>query len=182
LQVKDYLEQYVWRSPNHWKNILHAAALPAMIVSFVLAFFYLAWWLLLKTPAYRTVLDGILVLVFILLGVGFFFAKKYLGETMDYAFSSGDFTIDKVLDESKRIRVAAFSMERAELFAPVSHPRYKGLVSDPSVKKIDGYLDPDADLYFVLCGGAEGRELIVFQPNPEMVQLLAASNPEVSEV
>jgi len=182
LQVKEYNEQYVWRSPNHWKNIIHTAALPGMIVSFILAFFYLAWWLLLKRPQFRTTLDGIVVLIFIILGVLFYLAKRYLGETMDYTFSAGDFTIDKVLDESRRVRVAAFSMEKTELFAPVSHARYQGLVNDASVKKIDGYLEETAQLYFVLTKGAEGRELIVFQPNEEMVQLLAASNPEVSEV
>lgn len=182
LQVKDYLEQYVWRSPRHWKNILHSAALPAMIVSFILAFFYLAWWVLLKTPAYRTVLDGILVLVFILLGVAFYFIKRNMGETMDYIFSAGDFTIDKVLDESRRKRVAAVSMSSVELFAPVTHERYQELQADAEIKKIEAYLEPESKLYFVLNKGAEGKELIVFEPNDEMVGLLAASNPEVSEV
>ena len=180
--MKDYLEQYVWRSPRHWKNVLHSAALPAMIVSFVLAFFYLAWWIFLKRPAYRTVMDGILVILFILLGVGFYFVKRNLGETMDYIFNTGDITIDKVLDESRRKRVAAFSMEKVELFAPVSHARYAELEKDPSVKKIEAYLEPESKLYFVLNKGAGGRELIVFEPNDEMVSLLAASNPEVSEV
>jgi len=180
--VKDYLEQYVWLPANHWRSILHGASLPACIVSLVMGFFFLCWTFLLEDPRYHVAGDYILIVVLFILAGLFFLAKKFIGESMDYTFSGGDFTIARIIDDSRRVKVADFSMEAVEIFAPISHEDYEKYKLDTTVKQVKGYLDEKADLYFVVYMGEESRQVLTFQPNAEMVELLAASNPEVSKL
>jgi len=180
--VQDFLEQYVWLPPKNWKSIAHSAAVPATIVCLVLGLIFICWTFLLESAKYRSGSDYVIIVVFLVLAGLFWLVKRFLGVSMDYTYNGGDFTVDKILDDSKRKKVISFTMSQVELLAPVSHENYSKYQADTSVKQVAGYLDPQAKLYFAVVKDETGRTVVTFQPNASMLELMKSANPQAVQL
>ncbi len=113
-------------------------------------------------------------------GVIFGAAGYYLGMQADveyeYLYMDKELTVDKILAQTKRKRVAVYSMDRTEIVAPfISHrlDDYKNRQVKVKDYSIGTEEKPDKRYAFFY----EGGEKIIFSPSEEMIKVMKNANP-----
>ena len=116
----------------------------------------------------------------VLFGFGFAAAGYYIGMLSEveyeYLYMDKELTVDRILAQSNRKRVASYSMERMEIMAPVISHRIDSY-KNRQVKETDysiGYAEqPDRRYAFYY----EGGERILISPSEEMIKVMKNANP-----
>jgi hypothetical protein len=150
----------VKRKPNLGMKVLYAA-LVALTVLFVLG-------------------GMVAGLLFLIIGGGFavltYFAYLNTEIEYEYLYIDRQLSVDKVLNRSRRKKVASYDLERMEILAPIASYQldsYKNrtaqVVDYSSGEKKEP--DPRFSLYY------DGQIQIVFEPSPEMVKAIAMIAP-----
>ena len=120
-----------------------------------------------------------IVLAFIpavLAGVGAYFMNLYTDLEYEYLYLDKELTVDKVMAKSKRKRVATYSLDRMEIFAPVKSYRLDNFKNrDVKVKDYSIGEEQQPDLRYVMY--YEGGEKIILSPSPELVKIMKNAAP-----
>lgn len=131
-----------------------------------------------------TILLGLATVVFGLVsfilavaaGVGAYFVNLFTDLEYEYLYLDKEISVDKVMAKSRRKRVATYSLDRMEIFAPVKSyhlDNYKNRNVKVKDYSIGEELQPDLRyaMYY------EGGEKILFSPSEEMVKVLKNAAP-----
>lgn len=125
-----------------------------------------------------TVVFGILMLVFavfmiaaLITGVAAYFVNLYTDLEYEYLYLDKELVVDKVMAKSKRKRVATYTVDRMEIFAPVNSyhlDKYRNRNVKEKDFSIGEVLQPDLRyaMYY------EGGERILLSPSEELVKAL----------
>ena len=104
-------------------------------------------------------------------GVGAYFVNLYTDIEYEYLYLDKELTVDKVLAKSKRKRVATYSIDRMEVFAPIKSyhlDNYKN--RDVKVKDYSIGEERQPDLRYAMY--YEGGEKIILSPSEDLVKAL----------
>ena len=104
-------------------------------------------------------------------GVGAYFVNLYTDIEYEYLYLDKELTVDKVLAKSKRKRVATYSIDRMEVFAPIKSyhlDNYKN--RDVKVKDYSIGEEKQPDLRYAMY--YEGGEKIILSPSEDIVKAL----------
>lgn len=111
------------------------------------------------------------ILLVIASGVGFYFANLNSKVEYEYLYLDRELTVDKILSQTKRKRVAVYSIDRMEIFAPINSwhlDNYK----NRNVKIVDysvgQELQPDLRYAMYYEGGVK----MILSPSEAMVKAL----------
>lgn len=146
-----------------------------------LGFALLKWFLY-----FVTILCAISIFMFgtgiigMLLAMAAGYGGYYVGTLADieyeYLYLDKELVVDKVMAKTRRKRVATYSMDRVEIFAPIKSYRldnYKNRQTKDRDYSI-GYEDkPDRRYVFYY----EGGERILLSPSEEMLKVMKNANP-----
>lgn len=125
-----------------------------------------------------TVVFGLAMLVIplalvaaVITGVGAYFVGIYTDVEYEYLYLDKELVVDKVLGKSRRKRVATYTIDRMEIFAPVKSyhlDNYKNRNVKIKDYSIGEELQPDRRyaMYY------EGGEKILFSPSEELVKVM----------
>lgn len=116
------------------------------------------------------------MIIAIITGVGAYFLNLYSDLEFEYLYLDKELVVDKIMAKTKRKRVAAYSLDRMEVLAPVKSYHLDNFrnrnvkVKDYSVGE---ELQPDKRyaMYY------EGGEKILLNPSEEMVKVMRNSAP-----
>ncbi|MBO4900154.1 MAG: hypothetical protein J5509_07670 [Lachnospiraceae bacterium] len=111
------------------------------------------------------------MLLGIVFGVGAYFVSQQVLIEYEYLYLDREITIDKIMGQSRRKRVATYEIDRMEVMAPMNSyhlddyrkrevkPRdcSSGIVEQPDTRYA---------LYY------EGNEVLIFEPNEDMVRAI----------
>lgn len=112
----------------------------------------------------------------ILAGVGAYFVNLYTDLEYEYLYLDKELTVDKVMAKSKRKRVATYSLDRMEIFAPIKSYRLDNYKNrDVKVKDYSIGEEQQPDLRYVMY--YEGGEKIILSPSPELVKVMKNAAP-----
>ena len=112
----------------------------------------------------------------ILAGVGAYFVNLYSDLEYEYLYLDKELTVDKVMAKSKRKRVATYSLDRIEIFAPIKSYRLDNFKNrDVKVKDYSIGEEQQPDLRYVMY--YEGGEKIILSPSPELVKIMKNAAP-----
>ena len=116
------------------------------------------------------------VLLGFALGAGGYYVGM-LGEVeYEYLYMDKELSVDKILAQANRKKVATYSMERMEIMAPFKSHRLDDY-KNRQVKVIDYSIgveeQPDRRYAFFY----EGGEKIIISPSEEMVKVMKNANP-----
>ncbi len=105
-----------------------------------------------------------------------YFVNLYSNVEYEYLYLDKELTVDKILAQSKRKRVASYSLERMEVFAPVNSHHLDNY-RKRNVKTVDysigQVLTPDERyvMYY------EGDAKVILSPSEELVKVLKTVAP-----
>ncbi|MBR1771306.1 MAG: hypothetical protein IJ747_04695 [Lachnospiraceae bacterium] len=111
------------------------------------------------------------LLLAVLTGVGAYFANLYSHVEYEYLYLDREITVDKIMAQSGRKRVATYSLDRLEVFAPIKSWHLDAF-RNRDVKTVDysigEELQPDERYVMYYEGGAR----VLFSPSQEFVAAL----------
>ncbi len=112
----------------------------------------------------------------ILLGVGAYFVILYTDLEFEYLYLDKEISVDKIMHQSKRKRVAVYSLDKIEIMAPIKSYHLDGYrnrqakVCDYS-SGVEG--QPDRRYVFFY----DGKEKIIIEPNEDFVRIVKNAAP-----
>lgn len=84
----------------------------------------------------------------------------------EYLYVNGELDVDKIMSRAKRKRIASYSMEQAELIAPVKSHELDYYRQDKNIKVRDySSGEADANVYAMITNKENKREMVLFEPN-----------------
>ncbi len=112
----------------------------------------------------------------LLAAVGAYFVNLYTDLEYEYLYLDKELVVDKVMAKSRRKRVATYTLDRMEVFAPIKSyhlDNYK----NRKVKEKDYSVGEERkpDLRYVMY--YEGGEKVILNPSPEMVKAMKNAAP-----
>ena len=110
-------------------------------------------------------------------GVGGYLVGQYGQIEYEYLYLDRELTVDKVIAQSKRKRVATYSMEKVEIMAPIRSYRLDNHGSANRSKVLDYSIgrEEQPDRRYVIY--YEGNVKLVISPSVEMVRAMKDANP-----
>ena len=154
---------------------------------------YVEWMVKKKAPAYMVLLKFVLIiltvclvlvgmifmplmLVGIAFGVAAYFVNLHANLEYEYLYVDRELTVDKVMNKSKRKRVAVYEVGKMEILAPIKSwhlDNYKNR-QDKVVDYSSGEeKQPDRRYVFFY----DGQKKVILEPNLELVKAIAVVAP-----
>ena len=154
---------------------------------------YVEWMVKKKAPAYMVLLKFVLIiltvclvlvgmifmplmLVGIAFGVAAYFVNLHANLEYEYLYVDRELTVDKVMNKSRRKRVAVYEVGKMEILAPIKSwhlDNYKNR-QDKVVDYSSGEeKQPDRRYVFFY----DGQKKVVLEPNLELVKAIAVVAP-----
>ena len=112
----------------------------------------------------------VLLIVAVITGVGAYLVGMYNQVEYEYLYLDREFSVDRILAQSKRKRIAEYSVDRMEVFAPINSWHLDNF-KNRDVKVIDysaGEQLPDTRY----CMYYEGGVKVILNPSENMVKAL----------
>lgn len=112
-------------------------------------------------------------LVFTLVTAGiavycFFFHDKLRLE-YEYTFTNGALDFAEVYNNKKRKSLGSLNTRNIEAFGKVSGNAFQRYLNMPNVKRMNWFLNRDAELYYFFFGKDGVKKMIILEPSQEMV-------------
>lgn len=114
----------------------------------------------------------VFVIIFIALAVGVYFVSLNASIEYEYQYCEREITVDKILNKSKRKRVAVFETDKLEALAPSKSYHLDDYRKNTNYRTLDfssgieQQPDPTYTMYY------DGREKVVFEPNEQFVEAI----------
>lgn len=160
-----YLEELIKKKRTGKDMVLRALLMALTAVLVVLAL--LTWNLIITIPA-------------IALCIADIFIFPRFNVEWEYQYVNGELDVDRILNRSKRKRLASFDVANAELIAPANSHRFD-YYNNSSKIKINNYTscDPERErlAYAMLISGKEGLTKVLFEPSEQMVKDMRIKAP-----
>lgn len=154
---------------------------------------YVEWMVKKKAPAYMVLLKFVLIILtvcFVLLGMVFmpvmlvgiafgvaaYFVNLHANLEYEYLYVDKELTVDKVMNKSKRKRVAVFDVGKMEILAPIKSWHLDNFKNrqDKAVDYSSGEeKQPDRRYVFFY----DGQKKVIIEPNLELVKAIAFVAP-----
>ena len=162
-----FLEEVVTKRNNTVNKIAHYFSWVIMIVAAVFASLTLGTltmnfnWMSVVTVV---VSAGIAVYIW-------FFHDKLLTE-YEYTFTNGSLDFAEVYNNKKRKSLGSLNVRNVEAFGKVDSEPFRRYISMPGIKKMNWFLNRDAELYYFYFTKESDRKIIILEPSEEMVSYI----------
>ena len=109
-------------------------------------------------------------------GVGAYFVNLYTDLEYEYLYLDKEIAVDKVMAKSKRKRVATYSLDRMEIFAPIRSYHLDNYRNrDVKVRDYSIGEELQPDLRYAMF--YEGGEKVLFSPSEQLIKVLKNAAP-----
>ncbi len=104
-------------------------------------------------------------------GYTFFIHDKLLTE-YEYTFTNGALDFAEVYNNKKRKSLGSLNVRNVEAFGKVSSQSFQRYLNMPGIKRMNWFLNRDADLYYFYFTKDTAKKMIILEPSEEMVEYI----------
>lgn len=105
------------------------------------------------------------------MGILDYFKMPALDLEYEYLYVNGELDIDKIMSKQKRKRVGTYDMKNVELVAPKKSHELDSVRNMKDIKVHDySSMDENAKTFGMLVKGDKNKELVYFDPSPEILK------------
>ena len=101
----------------------------------------------------------------------FFFHDRLLTE-FEYTFTNGALDFAEVYNNKKRKSLGSLNVKTVEAFGKVSSGSFQRYLKMPDVKRMNWFLNRDAELYYFFFSKDSQKKMIILEPSEEMVGMI----------
>ena len=142
--------------------------------------YYFSWVVMIISALFASLTLGTLTMNFswmsvitIVLSAGlavyiWFFHDKLLTE-YEYTFTNGALDFAEVYNNKKRKSLGSLNVRNVEAFGKVDSESFRRYLNMPGIKKMNWFLNREAELYYFYFTKEADRKMIIMEPSAEMV-------------
>ncbi|MDL2318674.1 hypothetical protein LJC74_06320 [Eubacteriales bacterium OttesenSCG-928-A19] len=166
--MDNYLEEIVVKKNRTLNNILYALSMVLMV------FFGIVALLNLSTMSVSGSIVMSLVYVAVFGGLAFliWWKKDMLRMEYEYTFTNGELDFAYVVGNKKRKELGSMRVKNVDACGLVSSGSFNRYVNTPGVKKMNWFLNRDAELLFFYFQKDGNKRIIICEPSEEMVNMI----------
>ena len=150
--------------------------------------YYFSWVIMIIAAVFASLTLGTLTMNFnwmsvitIVVSAGiavyiWFFHDKLLTE-YEYTFTNGSLDFAEVYNNKKRKSLGSLNVRNVEAFGKVDSESFRRYISMPGIKKMNWFLNREAELYYFYFTKESDRKIIIFEPSEEMVSYIRQYMP-----
>lgn len=145
--------------------------------------YYFSWVIMIVAAVFASLTLGTLTMNFnwmsvvtVVVSAGiavyiWFFHDKLLTE-YEYTFTNGSLDFAEVYNNKKRKSLGSLNVRNVEAFGKVDSEPFRRYISMPGIKKMNWFLNRDAELYYFYFTKESDRKIIILEPSEEMVSYI----------
>lgn len=162
-----FMEEVVVKRNRTMQDIVFILANIIMVISAVLGLMYIQ-----VLFVQFSVFGLIETLVMIGIAVLLFLRRDRLRAEYEYTFTNGELDFAQVFNNQKRKALGTMRVKNVEMFGPVESEQFRKLINMPGLKRRNWFLNRDAKLYFFYYQKDSAKNIIIFEPSDELVDMI----------
>ena len=159
-----FLEEVVIKRRNGLNKALYYLSWVVMVISALVASMTLGT----LTTAFSWYSVAIIVISAGIAVYTWFFHDKLLTE-YEYTFTNGSLDFAEVYNNKKRKSLGSLNVRNVEAFGKVTSSSFQRFLNMPDVKRMNWFLNRDAELYYFYFTKGSDKKMIILEPSEEMV-------------
>lgn len=175
-----FMEEVVTKHNNTFNRILYMLSWVIIVLSGLSAAF-------MFSGVSRSLMTGsfsVMSLILCLVSAGIcaytlFFHDRLLTE-YEYTFTNGALDFAEVYNNKKRKSLGSLNVRNIECFGKVSSESFKRYMNMPGVKRMNWFLNREAELYFFYFAKDQDKKMIIFEPSEELVEYIRKYVPKTA--
>ncbi|MBQ9252040.1 MAG: hypothetical protein IJ188_05340 [Clostridia bacterium] len=167
MSMDHFLEEVVVKQRNALNRIMYLLSWVIMVLSALFAMYGLQVVFSafsIYTVVFTLVFAGIAVYIFL-------FHDKLLTE-YEYTFTNGALDFAEVYNNKKRKSLGSLNVKTVDAFGKVSSGSFQRYLKTPGVKRMNWFLNREAELYYFYFSKDSNKKMIIFEPSEEMVGMI----------
>ena len=173
--MDQFMEEVVTKRNRSAENILLGLAWVAMILSGLLAMFMFNMIIMsVSTQGFSSnlIFDVAITLIMLVACVFIFLFKDRIKTEYEYTFTNGILDFAKVFNNKKRKTMGTMNVRNVDAIGMVNSGSFKRYLSMPGLKRINWFLNRDAELFYMYFQKNNVKSLMVIEPSPQMRTLI----------
>ncbi|MDD6144201.1 MAG: hypothetical protein PUD16_12000 [bacterium] len=162
-----FMEEVVVKRNRGMSSVLYVLANVVMVISAILGFMYLQ-----VLFVQFNVFGLIQTLAMLGIAVLLFLRRDRLRTEYEYTFTNGDLDFAQVFNNQKRKTLGTMRVKNVESFGPVDSNAFRKFINMPGMKRRNWFLNRDAKLYYFYYQKESAKNIIVFEPSDELVDMI----------
>lgn len=106
------------------------------------------------------------------LAVLIFLRRDRLRTEFEYTFTNGDLDFAQVYNNQKRKTLGTMRVKNVEAFGPVDSEHFRKLINMQGLTRRNWFLNREAKLYYFYYQKENAKNIIVFEPSDELVDMV----------
>ena len=159
-----FLEEVVVKQKNGLNRIMYYLSWVIMIFAALVASMTLGT----LSSAFSWFSVAVIVLSAGIAVYTWFFHDKLLTE-YEYTFTNGSLDFAEVYNNKKRKILGSLNVRNVEAFGKVTSSSFQRYLNMPGIKRMNWFLNREAELYYFYFTMESDRKMIIFEPSEEMV-------------
>ena len=169
MNMDHFLEEVVIKQKNIANRIAYAFSWVLLIFSGLLAMMNMSG---IMGRGGFDLLSLIFTLVFGGIAVAIFLFHDRLLTEYEYTFTNGALDFAEVYNNKKRKSLGSLNVKTVEAFGKVNSGAFNRYLNMPGVKRMNWFLNREAELYFFFFAKDSNKKMIILEPSEEMVGLI----------
>ena len=169
MAMDHFLEEVVIKQKSGMNRLLYAFSWVVLVLSALMAMMNLS--AIMGTNGFNIyalistlVFGGIAAVIFL-------FHDRLLTE-YEYTFTNGALDFAEVYNNKKRKSLGSLNVKTVDAFGKVSSGSFQRYLNTPGIKRMNWFLNRDAELYYFYFSKDSNKKMIILEPSEEMVGLI----------
>lgn len=169
--MDQFMEEVVTKRNRGSENIMLALAWVTMILSGIIAvFMFNLITMTISSQGFSMgmIIDIVITLLMIAACVLTFLYKDRIKTEYEYTFTNGVLDFAKVFNNRKRKALGTMNVRNVEALGMVSSGSFNRYLSMPGIKRINWFINRDAELFYLYFQKDGAKSLMVIEPSEAM--------------
>ena len=118
----------------------------------------------------------LITLAFAAIAVCIFLFHDRLLTEYEYTFTNGSLDFAQVFNNKKRNSLGSLNVKTVDAFGKVSSGSFQRYLNMPGIKKMNWFLNRDAELYYFFFSKDSIKKIIIFEPSEELVNQIGRAS------
>lgn len=173
--MDQFMEEVVTKRNKGKENVVYILAWVVMILSglfAVIMFNLLSVAISAQGLSGGIIWEGLLTLLMLASAVLLYLYKDRIRTEYEYTFTNGIMDFAKVFNNRKRKALGTMNVRNVEACGMVSSGSFHRYLSMPGIKRINWFLNRDAELFYFYYQKDGTKSLLIIEPSPAMRDMI----------
>ena len=167
MAMDHFMEEVVVKKNNTLNRILYIFSWVVMILCGLMALMEL------QVVFYQfNIASLIITLIFAGITLYTLFTHDRLLTEYEYTFTNGALDFAQVYNNKKRKSLGSLNVRTVDAFGKVSSGSFQRYLKTPGVKRMNWFLNRDAELYYFYFSKDSAKKMIILEPSEELVGMI----------